>query len=210
MVADEVALARLAEDRARHAHLGQVKVEQVAVGVDGGGADDREVDLEAVEELAGQVADQAAGAPPRRTLFMAASYHADYATLLCAPGDLPVAAHAFACALRDDPPDAWDALDLRRLRRDEPAAGLLLGQPVEGSLERTAVLLDERLELRARVVQKHIERAHRHLPSPRDPSATLALPAARDAGCDCRRGGHRYGRAMVTGVHRGPGRATAA
>jgi CelD/BcsL family acetyltransferase involved in cellulose biosynthesis len=88
------------------------------------------------------VADQAAGAPPRRTLFMAASYHADYATLLCAPGDLPVAAHAFACALRDDPPDAWDALDLRRLRRDDPARSAL-GSALQASATGWRVVVEQ-------------------------------------------------------------------
>jgi CelD/BcsL family acetyltransferase involved in cellulose biosynthesis len=65
------------------------------------------------------------GEAPARTLFMAASYHADYATVLCAPADLPAVAAALACALRDDPRDAWDAIDLRRLRRDDPALDAL-------------------------------------------------------------------------------------
>jgi CelD/BcsL family acetyltransferase involved in cellulose biosynthesis len=56
-----------------------------------------------------------------QTLFMAASYHADYATLLCAPDDLPAATRAIGCTLRDDPADAWDAIDLRRLRHGDPA-----------------------------------------------------------------------------------------
>ncbi len=56
-----------------------------------------------------------------RTLFMGASYHADYATVLCAPADLPAVAGAVACVLRDDPPDAWDTIDLRRFRAEDPA-----------------------------------------------------------------------------------------
>jgi CelD/BcsL family acetyltransferase involved in cellulose biosynthesis len=58
---------------------------------------------------------------PHHTLFMAASYHADYATVLCAPVDLPGVASAVGCALRDDPAEAWDAIDLRRLRHADPA-----------------------------------------------------------------------------------------
>jgi CelD/BcsL family acetyltransferase involved in cellulose biosynthesis len=64
-------------------------------------------------------ADRSAG-PVRRTVFMAASYHADYATILCDPADLPAVCDALACTLRDDPPGAWDLVDLRRLRSDDP------------------------------------------------------------------------------------------
>lgn len=60
-------------------------------------------------------------ASTQRTVFMAASYHADYATLLCDPSDLHDVADAVARTLRDDPVDAWDAIDLRRLRCDDPA-----------------------------------------------------------------------------------------
>lgn len=59
--------------------------------------------------------------PPTRTLFMGASYHADYATILCDPADLPAVAAGVANALRDDPPGSWAAVDLRRLRYDDPA-----------------------------------------------------------------------------------------
>lgn len=62
---------------------------------------------------------------PTRTLFMGASYHADHATILCHPADLPAVAAAVAFALRDDPPGSWDAIDLRRLRFDDPAFGEL-------------------------------------------------------------------------------------
>jgi len=40
---------------------------------------------------------------------------------------------------------------------DEPAAGLLLGEAVEGHFEGAPVLLDERIELGAFVVQRHVE-----------------------------------------------------
>jgi CelD/BcsL family acetyltransferase involved in cellulose biosynthesis len=59
-------------------------------------------------------------------IFFASSYHADYATLLCDPADLPAVATAVADALADDPDllhgtDDWDVVDLRRLRADDPA-----------------------------------------------------------------------------------------
>ena len=58
--------------------------------------------------------------PDAKALFFGASYHADYATILCAPSDLPAAATALAdyCASDGDPghPAPWDAVDLRRLR----------------------------------------------------------------------------------------------
>ena len=54
------------------------------------------------------------------TLFMGASYHADYATFLCHPSDLPEVTAAVACQLASDPVDAWDAIDLRRMRHDDP------------------------------------------------------------------------------------------
>jgi CelD/BcsL family acetyltransferase involved in cellulose biosynthesis len=54
------------------------------------------------------------------TLFMGASYHADYATFLADPRDLPAVASAVATELRRDAAGAWDAVDLRRLRHDDP------------------------------------------------------------------------------------------
>lgn len=65
-------------------------------------------------------------APDAKAVFMAASYHADYATLLAAPADLPELAQALVETLAG-PPDAahgsrpWDVVDLRRLRGDDPA-----------------------------------------------------------------------------------------
>ena len=59
-------------------------------------------------------------------MFFGASYHADYATLLAAPGDLPAVAEAAADYLAHggDPghPRPWDAVDLRRLRCGDPSA----------------------------------------------------------------------------------------
>ena len=67
-------------------------------------------------------------APDRKAVFFGASYHADYATVLAAPADLPEVARAVADALAagatpgDPHPDPWDVIDLRRLRCGDPAA----------------------------------------------------------------------------------------
>ncbi|MGZ3587270.1 MAG: GNAT family N-acetyltransferase [Candidatus Limnocylindrales bacterium] len=69
-------------------------------------------------------------APGAKAVYFAASYHADYATLLCSPEDLPEVALAVAEALAG-PPDldhgaeAWDVVDLRRLHQADPAADAL-------------------------------------------------------------------------------------
>jgi hypothetical protein len=61
-----------------------------------------------------------------KAVFFAASYHADYATLLCDPADLPAVAAAVVETLAGPPDpahgsDDWDVVDLRRLRSDDPA-----------------------------------------------------------------------------------------
>jgi CelD/BcsL family acetyltransferase involved in cellulose biosynthesis len=65
--------------------------------------------------------------PPTATaVFFGASYHADYATILAAPADLPRVAAALTDYLAE--PSArrrWDAVDLRRLRCGDPAADAL-------------------------------------------------------------------------------------
>lgn len=67
-------------------------------------------------------------APTATAVFFGASYHADYATLLVPPGELPAAAEAVAAWLASPTPasgggpTAWDAVDLRRLRCGDPAA----------------------------------------------------------------------------------------
>jgi len=65
-----------------------------------------------------------------KAVFFGASYHADYATILCDAADLPdVAARVVAClASGPDPshgPLDWDVVDLRRLRHDDPALDAL-------------------------------------------------------------------------------------
>jgi CelD/BcsL family acetyltransferase involved in cellulose biosynthesis len=70
--------------------------------------------------------------PTAKAIFFGASYHADYATLLASPADLPEVAAALADSLAA-PPDAqdpdhpapWDVVDLRRLRCGDPAADAL-------------------------------------------------------------------------------------
>jgi hypothetical protein len=69
--------------------------------------------------------------PTAKAVFFGASYHADYATILAAPADLPAVATALVdhlgapAAIGDDHPMPWDAVDLRRLRCGDPAADAL-------------------------------------------------------------------------------------
>ena len=68
--------------------------------------------------------------PTAKAIFFGASYHADYATVLAAPADLPDVARATVDHLAKSPaghPDAapWDVVDLRRLRCMDPAADAL-------------------------------------------------------------------------------------
>jgi hypothetical protein len=65
-----------------------------------------------------------------KAVFFAASYHADYATLLSDPADLPAVASAVVEALAAGPDPAhgshdWDVVDLRRLRSHDPALAAL-------------------------------------------------------------------------------------
>ncbi len=71
-------------------------------------------------------------APAAKAIFFGASYHADYATLLARPADLPAVAEAVAEALAGDGdtrdpghPAPWDVVDLRRLRCGDPAGDAL-------------------------------------------------------------------------------------
>jgi hypothetical protein len=69
--------------------------------------------------------------PDAKAVFFGASYHADYATLICAADDVTAVAEAFA-ASSAAPPDPghgdqpWDVVDLRRMRHDDPAFGALV------------------------------------------------------------------------------------
>ena len=63
--------------------------------------------------------------PMARAVFFGASYHADYATLLAAPDDLPAVAEALADYFATEGSGDWDVVDLRRLRCGDPAADAL-------------------------------------------------------------------------------------
>ncbi len=65
--------------------------------------------------------------PPTATaVLMGASYHADYATILAAPADLPSVAEALAGYLAlPSERRPWDVVDLRRLRCGDPTADAL-------------------------------------------------------------------------------------
>ena len=64
--------------------------------------------------------------PTATAVFFGASYHADYATILAAPSDLPTVADAVADHLADTAGrHRWDVVDLRRLRCGDPAADAL-------------------------------------------------------------------------------------
>jgi CelD/BcsL family acetyltransferase involved in cellulose biosynthesis len=65
-----------------------------------------------------------------KAIFFGASYHADYATVLTDPTDMPAVAAAVAAALAKPPDPAhgttpWDVVDLRRLRPADPSLGAL-------------------------------------------------------------------------------------
>jgi CelD/BcsL family acetyltransferase involved in cellulose biosynthesis len=70
-------------------------------------------------------------APTAKAIFFGASYHADYATVLTAPSELPAVSEAVveylaSTASPDDAhPAPWDVVDLRRLRCGDPAADAL-------------------------------------------------------------------------------------
>ncbi len=64
--------------------------------------------------------------PTATAVFFGASYHADYATILSAPADLPAVAEAVADHLADTGGRRrWDVVDLRRLRCGDPTADAL-------------------------------------------------------------------------------------
>ncbi len=69
-------------------------------------------------------------APTAKAIFFGASYHADYATILADPADLPDVARAVVDALAASPdaahgPQDWDVVDLRRLRAADAALAAL-------------------------------------------------------------------------------------
>ena len=59
-------------------------------------------------------------------VYFGASYHADYATLLAHPADMPRAADALVDELaQEHTEDPWSVIDLRRLRGADPATDIL-------------------------------------------------------------------------------------
>jgi CelD/BcsL family acetyltransferase involved in cellulose biosynthesis len=63
--------------------------------------------------------------PAAKAIFFGASYHADYATVLVDPTDLPAVADAVAAYLAGPDCGEWDVVDLRRLRCGDPSADAL-------------------------------------------------------------------------------------
>ena len=64
--------------------------------------------------------------PSACAVYFGASYHADYATLLAHPKDMPRAADALVAELAQERPvDPWSVIDLRRLRQADPATEIL-------------------------------------------------------------------------------------
>ena len=64
-------------------------------------------------------------APTAKAIFFGASYHADYATILADPPDMPDVAAAVVGYLEHPAGSAWDVVDLRRLRCGDPASDTL-------------------------------------------------------------------------------------
>ncbi|MEW5991518.1 MAG: GNAT family N-acetyltransferase [Chloroflexota bacterium] len=65
-----------------------------------------------------------------KAIYFGASYHADYATVLARPVDLPALAEALVEHLCEacrpgSPEQPWDVVDLRRLRCEDPTGGAL-------------------------------------------------------------------------------------
>ncbi len=83
-------------------------------------------DVAARTTLRHQVGRPLAPVPESATaVFFGASYHADYATVLAAPEDLPGVCEAAVEYLAKADPSHWDVVDLRRLRAGDPAADAL-------------------------------------------------------------------------------------
>ena len=64
-------------------------------------------------------------APTAKAVFFGASYHADYATVLADPADLPSVVEAVAGYLAGPDAGPWDVVDLRRLRCADPTGDFL-------------------------------------------------------------------------------------
>ena len=88
--------------------------------------------------------------PTAKAVFFGASYHADYATVLAAPADLPDVATALVAHLaapapaHDHHPMPWDAVDLRRLRCGDPASAALTAAFTEAAPSQGWTVVRER------------------------------------------------------------------
>jgi CelD/BcsL family acetyltransferase involved in cellulose biosynthesis len=76
-----------------------------------------------------------------KAVFMAASYHADYATVLAPADAMPAVADAVVAALGGVPDPAhgdqpWDVVDLRRLRANDPFVPALSAAIEDGAASR--------------------------------------------------------------------------
>jgi CelD/BcsL family acetyltransferase involved in cellulose biosynthesis len=91
-------------------------------------------------------------------VFFGASYHADYATILAAPGDLGAVCDAVVAFLAEQETSRWDAIDLRRLRHGDPAADEL------------AAAFDRRVDAAGWCVTREVE----------DTCPVVSLPAGID------------------------------
>ena len=64
-------------------------------------------------------------APSAKAILFGAAYHSDYATILGDPATLPAVARAVADYVAAPVGDAWDVVDLRRLKCQDPTGGHL-------------------------------------------------------------------------------------
>lgn len=64
-------------------------------------------------------------APTATAILFGASYHADYATVLADPADLPAVSRAVAAYVASPASGDWDVVDLRRLRCADPTGAEL-------------------------------------------------------------------------------------
>ena len=116
-------------------------------------------------------------APDATAIFFGASYHADYATILVAPADLPARRRRARRVPRRRPqPATWDVVDLRRLRCGDPAAEALAAAFGAREIAEGWTLNVEREDV-CPVVTLPDGRRHRRVPrdarqegAPRDPA----------------------------------------
>jgi CelD/BcsL family acetyltransferase involved in cellulose biosynthesis len=72
--------------------------------------------------------------PSAKAILFGASYHSDYATILGDPSSLPAVARAVAGYIAAPAGEAWDVVDLRRLRCQDPTGSHLARALLERDL----------------------------------------------------------------------------